>query len=109
MKPSSSQVVKQCRDHFREEKEQHRQECDQCPVKPGCSNGLLLIQLPEHSWPQVLLQSCICNRRDSASQEFSKFFIIPFVHGSTPIRFSLIRSSRTARKTRDLTAPTEIP
>ena len=101
-------MVEQCRNHFREEEEPHGQQGYQCPVKPGCSDGLL-VQLPEHSWPQVLPQFCICDRRNSVSQEFSKFFIIPFVHGSTPIRFSFPRSRRTARKARDLTAPAEIP
>src|SRR5712692_10371189 len=105
---SQLQVVDQDRNRFRGKEKPNRQNRNQSPVKPGHSCGPLL-QPAKHLRPQVTFQLSVRHRRNSPSEDLSNFVVILFAHGSTPSPFSFLRNKRTARKTRDLTAPTEIP
>src|SRR5712692_4038805 len=108
MASSQSQVVEQDRNRFRGKQKPDRQNGEQSPVKPGHLGGLLR-QPAKHLRPQVTSQLPVRHRRNSTSEDVSNFSVILFAHGSTPSLFSFLRNNRTARKTRDLTAPTEIP
>src|SRR5258708_2434847 len=108
MASSHSQVVEQDRNGFRGKGKPNRQKSHQCPVKPRHSGGLL-IQALKHLRPQVASQLSVRHWRNSLSEELANFFGVRLAHGSTPTPFSFLRNKRMARKTRDLTAPAEIP
>src|SRR5713226_54123 len=108
MSLSRLQVIEQRRNHPREDEKQGRQQGHQGPIEPGHANGPL-VEPAKHRRPQIPLQLAILHRRQGPFQGLTGFFVVSFAHGSTPNRCSFLRSRRTARKTRDFTAPTEIP
>src|SRR5713101_1383093 len=108
MASSRSQVVEQDENRFRGKDKPDRQNGEQSPVKPGHLGGPPL-QPAKHLRPQVAFQLSVRHRRNRPSEDLSNSFIVRFAHRSTPSPFSFLRNKRTARKTRDLTAPTEIP
>src|SRR5713226_1622565 len=107
MASSQSQVVEQDRNSFWGKEKPDRRNGEQSPVKPGHLGGPQL-EFFQHLRPQVTSRLSVRPRRNSLSEELSNFLVVRFAHGSTPSPFSFLRNKRTARKTRDLTAPTEI-
>src|SRR5712692_7134561 len=105
---SSLQLIEQRGNHLREDENQSCQERGQRPVKPRHPQGALL-QPAEHLRPEVALELGLADRSARLSKQLSNSFFVLFAHGSTPRRLSFFRNRRTARKTRDLTAPTEMP
>src|ERR1019366_5406225 len=84
-----------------------RQACEG-QIEPGESHRLA-IQAAQHLRPQVAAQRAVPNRRESALQKCGQLFFLLQVHSPTPISFSSLRSSLTARNSRDFTASTVMP
>src|SRR5271169_5036309 len=108
---SSLQVIKKHRNCSREKYEQRGHCREQRPVKPRNLGGPRLEAL-QHRRPKVAPQFRIrmtCDRLHRLLQNQLDAVLVLLLHGSTPCRFNAFLRRGRARKTRTLTAPTEMP
>src|SRR5450759_125981 len=77
-------------------------------IEPAGPHGPV-IEAALHPRPQVAAQRTVSHGWHGALQKRGQFLFLPIVHSSIPISFSSLRSSLTARNSRDFTASTVMP
>src|SRR4029077_17437847 len=115
IRPPPSQVIQQRGDRTGKENEDSSQNRSKRPIEPGNieHRGWLLFELAQHLRPEIALEFNSLRRSDSLLEKLFDFFVVFFVvhlaPASTLIELSCLRKMRTARYTRILTRPAEIP
>src|SRR5208282_3087585 len=105
---AGSQVVKKDRDRRRKRQSEDCEPAGECPVEPRHCGGPCSEALP-HRRPLIVPGFCIANWREGLLEELLNPFFVVSVHGVIPCCCKSFRSNRSARKTRTLTAVTEMP
>src|SRR5215469_5770647 len=124
---ASSQVVCEHQNQLRKDEHDADAQCDQDPVVPGHGPGAR-IEFAQHSWPEIATELRV-HRGKRLFQGFTNLVVVEFGHLACPHVFSAfifltlmfwqsglhlnrckrLRRMRTERKTRSLTAPTDVP
>ena len=102
------QVIKQNRNRSRENCEARGRSRQQGPIKPG-NRRRTRFKARQHRRPEVPPWFPAPHRRQTRLEQLVDSFLIVFIHGSIPCRFSSFRRKRRARKTRTFIAPIETP
>src|SRR5450755_101341 len=109
MLSSKLQVKKQHRNRSGEECKPRGRRREQGPVKPR-NRGRTRIEALQHRRPEVAPRFDFkVYRRQRHLEQLLDSFLIGFIHGSIPCRFSSFINKRRARKTRNFTVPVETP